>query len=177
MPDALTLVSSLGSIESKLERGAYLFHRDDPTRWVFVVVDGGVDLERRQEDGTSLVLQRARSREVVAEASLHSDRYHCDARGARPSRLLKIDRAQLLEALRSDPDFALSWMVYLGHQVRQARLRAEILARRTVAERLDLWLEHSGPLPRKGERRALAEEIAVSPEALYRELSRRRPSG
>ncbi|MBB4189667.1 hypothetical protein GGE07_006363 [Sinorhizobium terangae] len=45
----------------------------------------------------------------------------------------------------------------------------------SVSARLDAWMTWSdGTLPAKGDRRALAEEIGVSPEALYREILRRR---
>ena len=53
------------------------------------------------------------------------------------------------------------------------RLRSEILGMKTVAERLDSWLAFN-PLPPKGQWAATADNIGVSPEALYRELARRR---
>jgi hypothetical protein len=43
--------------------------------------------------------------------------------------------------------------------------------------RLDAWLEFNGSsLPQKGNWHTLARELAVSPEALYRELARRKKS-
>jgi hypothetical protein len=66
-------------------------------------------------------------------------------------------------------------MKHLGREVQKARTRGEILSRRTVREKLDAWLaENGGALPDKGVWRHLADEIAVSPEALYREIARRR---
>ena len=56
-------------------------------------------------------------------------------------------------------------------------MRAEILSLRTVAQRLSAWLELNGELPAKGEWLILAAEIGTSPEALYREIARRRNSG
>jgi hypothetical protein len=44
-----------------------------------------------------------------------------------------------------------------------------------VEARLDAWLAlKQGGLPEKGRWRELAECLAVTPEALYREISRRR---
>jgi hypothetical protein len=52
---------------------------------------------------------------------------------------------------------------------------AETVSLRTVAQRLDAWLAwNEDRLPGKGEWKAVAEEISVSPEALYRELAARR---
>jgi len=46
---------------------------------------------------------------------------------------------------------------------------------KTVAARLDAWLAfHDNQLPPRGKRVEFAREIGVSPEALYRELARRR---
>jgi hypothetical protein len=43
---------------------------------------------------------------------------------------------------------------------------------RTVSERFDFWLAwNEGCLPEKGLWKNIAEEIGVSPEALYRELA------
>ncbi len=50
-----------------------------------------------------------------------------------------------------------------------------MLAIRSLARRLDAWLElNDFSLPPKGNWQTLARELAVSPEALYRELARRK---
>ena len=62
-----------------LDPGTYLFHQGDPVHFVFVVEDGLVELSRHQQDGALIILQRANSQKILAEASLYSDGYHCDA--------------------------------------------------------------------------------------------------
>ena len=54
-----------------------------------------------------------------------------------------------------------------------ARLRAEILAFRTIAERLGAWIAAKGEFPPKGTWKTVAQEIGTSPESLYREIARR----
>ncbi|APO68086.1 hypothetical protein IE4872_CH02476 [Rhizobium gallicum] len=67
-----------------------------------------------------------------------------------------------------------TWASYLSHQLQQARKRAEIATLKTVEARLSAWLAWNGGLmPSKGEWKNLADEIGVSPEALYRELAKR----
>jgi CRP-like cAMP-binding protein len=74
----------------------------------------------------------------------------------------------------SDPAFAAAWATHLAGEVRIARQRSEILALKTVAERVDAWRALSGSIPDRGSWKQVAQEIAVSPEALYRDLARRR---
>jgi len=76
--------------------------------------------------------------------------------------------------LVDDRDFSHAWSAHLATEVQRARLHAEIVSLTTVAARLNAWLAWNGPLPEKGEWSAVAEQIGVSPEALYRELARRR---
>jgi hypothetical protein len=45
---------------------------------------------------------------------------------------------------------------------------------RVLAPRLDTWLDWRGALPPKGDWLRLAAELGVSPEALYREIAKRR---
>lgn len=50
-----------------------------------------------------------------------------------------------------------------------------MLSLKTVAERLDAWTAaNQGAPPIKGEWKTVAVEMGVSPEALYRELAKRR---
>ena len=81
----------------------------------------------------------------------------------------------MLARLRGDPYFAEAWGRYLAHELQKARLHAEILSIKTVAKRLDAWIaSHGGETPRKGEWKVVASEIGITPEAVYREMARRR---
>jgi CRP-like cAMP-binding protein len=155
--------------------GSFVFHVGDPVRTVFLVLEGEVRLVRHQEDGTGIVLQRAGVGEILAEASLFSQHYHCDAVAAAATRAKGLPAGALRARFRHDPGFAEAWAAHLAREVQRARFRAEVAALRTVAARLDAWLAwQGGAPPRKGEWKAVAEQIGVSAEALYRELGRRR---
>ncbi|WP_417462897.1 Crp/Fnr family transcriptional regulator [Kordiimonas sp.] len=156
--------------------GKYLFHRDQTVDQMFMVHDGEIRLIRHQADGNEVILQRAYSGDLLAEASLFSERYHCDAIAATPSKIRALPKSSFLAALQTDLDLATFWAKRLAQEVQRARLRSEIVSLKTVAQRLDAWLAWNGDIPSKGEWRALAFEIAVSPEALYRELGKRRAS-
>ena len=160
--------------ERNLTDGAFLFHRGDRVTSLFQILDGTVELVRHQEDGTPVVLQRGRPGDILAEASVFNERYHCDAIATGTARLAVLPMADLRRMLTQAPGFAEAWARHLTAEVRRARLRSEILSLRTVAERLDAWLSaEDRVLPAKGSWKSLAKEIGVSPEALYRELAQR----
>ncbi len=176
-PEFRFMLMELPGSEQSLRSGDFLFRRGDDVRALHHVIGGEVHVLRHGEDGGVVILQRAKPGGLVSEPSAHSVRYHCDAVAVAPTRTRAIRKSSLLAALRKDVDFATGWIAHLAHEVQSARAKAEILSLHTVAARLDAWLELNGvKLPEKGEGKALAGELAVSPEALYREIAKRRRS-
>jgi CRP-like cAMP-binding protein len=165
---------AMPGVEMRLRAGAAVFRRDDPVRQIFIVRQGGAHLRRHGPNGGAIALQRAGPGAILAEASLFSARYHCDALALGATRLHAIRKSLVVRQWREDPEFAELFAGHLAREVQQARLRAEILAQRRVSERLDAWLAwNNGALPAKGAWHMVAMEIGVSAEALYRELARR----
>jgi len=168
-------LSALTEREQGLATGAVLFRAGDPIRSLFLVVAGSMRLTRMLAHGVPLTLQRAGSGAVLAEASLFRDRYHCDTVAAGPTILRVLPRHRVKAALAADPALAGIWMLHLADEVQRARAHAEMLSLKTIRERVDAWLAlNEGALPPRGSWRQLAAEIGVTPEALYRELARRR---
>jgi len=158
-----------------LGNGQPLFRRGDPVTDVHYVVTGTVHLVRFQTDGSALILQRAGPGSILAEASLYFDTYHCDAVAAGDADTRAYAKAGLKKLLLRSPAFSDIWANCLAQELQRPRLRAEILALRTVSERLDAWIAgNGGDFPHKGEWKLVASQIGVSPEALYREIARRR---
>lgn len=170
----LHLIQSLPHTARIFRKGQYIFHQGDAVAAMFLIEDGEARLVRRRRDGGAAVLQRAGAGAVLAEASLFTPEYHCDAIAATRVKARSIARAAMNHLFESDMGFAKAWASHLAAEVRKARLRAEILSLRTVAERLDAWLADRGQMPGKGGWKTIAHEIGASPEALYRELARRR---
>lgn len=156
-----------------LEQGEVLFRREDRITSMYFVRSGEVALERPLADGTSLTLHCAKAGSALAEASLFADTYHCDAVAWKPARVAALPRADFLSALQDQPKTALSMIKTHAREIQAQRSRIEILRLRRVSDRLDAWLDLHGE-PEKGEWIKVAEQIGVSPPALYRELARRR---
>lgn len=161
--------------EKSFAKGEHLFHRDDAVRTLFLVTSGCVNLVRHQSDGSPAILQRSTPGTILAEASVFSERYHCDAIATMATQVLLVPVPEVRRLLERDLSFVAKWIAHLSHELQSARKRAEIASLRTVGSRLEAWLIwNDGALPAKGYWRDLANEIAVSPEALYREISGRR---
>ena len=171
------LVQSDGR-EVAASSGQFLFHVGDEVTELYVVRSGDLHLVRHRADGgAALVLQRAGPGSIVAEASLFSRRYHCDAVARSPVSAKVLSMRALRDRFRRDPGFAETWAWHLAREVQAARFRSEVIAMRTVAARLDAWLDwQGGAPPPKGEWKRVADQVGVTPEALYRELARRRNS-
>ncbi|MGO9741354.1 MAG: Crp/Fnr family transcriptional regulator [Roseiarcus sp.] len=154
--------------------GEAVFHLGDTVRRVHLVCEGVIHLVRHQRNGSALILQRAGPGSILAEASLYSARYHCDARAETAASTWSVSRANLRGRIAESPQLSEAWADHLASEVQRARLHAEILSLRTVAERLEAWIAWNGAPPAKGRGALVAMEIGVTPEALYREMAKRR---
>lgn len=175
LKNLLTVVISRATRRRELAKESYLFHQGDEVKSVFVVETGSIELTRFQENGAPLILQRAGPGAFLAEASVYSEIYHCDALAAEACLIHEWERSAFLKLLADTPGYSELWAAYLAKEVQSARYRSEILTRKGVSERLDCWLTwKGGAMPPKGNWKSVAAQIGVSPEALYRELARRR---
>lgn len=156
-----------------VEQKAVLFRREDRVQFMYFVRSGAIALERPMKDGTALTLLVAETGTALAEASLFAEIYHCDAVALTPAQVQIIAREDFMSALRDRPEAALSLIKTHAQEVQAQRARIEILRLRRVSDRLDAWLDLHG-WPEKGEWIRVADQIGVSPPALYRELARRR---
>lgn len=152
------------------ERSARLFETGLRPASMYYVSDGEVVLQRIGEDGELVILQRTRHG-FVGEASLQSDRYHCDAIVVTDATVTRIPRQALLEALTSDSAFALRWVGMLNKEVRRLRQQCQRLSLNTVEARLLHLIRTEGDaagLATGSGLKSLAREIGVTHEALYR---------
>lgn len=164
-----------GAARRPLARDEALFRRGDPVTTMFEVTEGGVRLERHGPDGRPAILGRAGPGDLVAEASLFAETYGCDAVAEEEGAVLVASRDALHRRLEGDPTALMALLERTAREVHALRGRAEILSLPRVADRLDAWLARGAE--RRGPWHAVAREIGVSPEALYRELARRRAAG
>lgn len=146
---------------------------------MYFIEQGEVVLERTGLKGEQTVLQRAR-RGFVGEASLQSDRYHCDARVLADSRVVRVPVVDMRDAMAADRAFAMRWVAMLNTELRRLRLQCERLTLTRVQDRVVHLLETEGERGRyavPAGLKSLAGELGVTHEALYRALSQLKKAG
>jgi len=158
--------------QSEVPTGAHLFLRGDEVRSLHLVCRGEIKLTRVLPNGTELTLHSASENQVLAEASLFSKSYHCDAIARETSTVATLPKSQVLEALHGS-ELSLQAMRQSFAQVQDLRSRIEILRLRRTADRLDAYIELKGE-PRRGTWAEVADWIGVTPPAIYREIAKRR---
>lgn len=176
--------SALLSCASRLELqpAQWLFRAGTPPRHIHFIEEGAVRLVRHGRQGEEVVLHDARPGEFLAEASLHSARYHCDAVASEASVVLRVAKADFQRLLIEDAAFERTWIALLGAQLRTARARIERLSVRSAEERIRHLLLSEGRGPRcelevAGTLKDLARQLGLTHESLYRTLARMQNEG
>lgn len=179
---ALPVALEAGAVGRTLAAGDALFQTGDRAVAIYRVERGRLRLIRRTVDDHLVVLHTARAGEFLAEASLFSEAYHCDAVAVVSSRVRVYPKASLLAAFRTDRGLAEAFMGRLAHQVQDLRARLELRNIRSARERVlqYLWLR-AEPDRRsvviEGPYQDIAAEIGLTREALYRTLARLEAEG
>lgn len=163
--------------ERRLAANEALFRTGDPVLGLVLVREGTLELRRLSPEGRLLVLHRAGPGESCAEASLFEAHHHCDAIATRPSRVAIHPAATLREAAARDPAIGWGLARHLAAGLVAARARAERLSLPRAEDRILAALSSLPPdaagLRRPGRSwKALAAELGLTHEALYRALAR-----
>lgn len=163
------------------DKQALFTARQKPSR-LFWVSQGCVRLVRPLRHGANAVMQRAQAGEWLAESSLFSDRYHCDAIAQGPSEVISISKRDLLRALQEDPGRSIAFCELLSKQLRRVRGIHEIVRMRSARERVLQWLslQATGQPPQLRLDQTwtqIAEEISLTREAVYRAVAALKRSG
>ncbi|MBP7616464.1 MAG: Crp/Fnr family transcriptional regulator [Steroidobacteraceae bacterium] len=165
-----------------LQPSRSVFRTGTPPRHIHFVEEGAVRLVRHGRQGEEVVLHDARPGEFLAEASLDSARYHCDAVTSLPTVILRVAKDDFRRLLVDDADFARIWMALLAAQLRTARARIERLSLRSAEERVRHLLLSEGrgspcELKITGSLKDLARRLGLTHESLYRTLARMQKAG
>ena len=154
-----------------------MFYSGSKSTGFYEVVTGTVRLIRVDRSGREAVLQMACAGDTLAEASLFSPTYHCDAVATTEATVRQYKKAALLAELQSDPKIARSFAAMLAHQVMSLRTRLERRNIHSARERIRHFLTVNANADGRtvvlsGTLKQLASDLGLTHEALYRTLAR-----
>lgn len=135
MPEPYNLIPPSALRPLTRAAGDKVFRQGARTCGLYVVKCGRVHLERVGPDGERFIIYRAEPGMSLAEASVFSDRYHCDAVVAEAGAFVQIDKAAVLSAF-ADPDFARAYARQAAQQIQAQRQALEIVGIRRAEERV-----------------------------------------
>lgn len=178
MSDIASLLRALevGGARRALDPGEMLFATGDRAERLYVVDDGRLLLRRHAADGATLTLHVARAGNTLAEASLFSPSYHCDAIAEIPSRVLAYPKHDLLRAIRGDAAVAVKFLSAFAGQIQTLRGQVQLVTIRSARDRVLAYIRARVPPGRRrteidGSWKAVAAEIGLTHEAVYRALA------
>lgn len=169
-------------VDRKLAVGEALFRCGGRTEGLLKVVTGRVRLTRVDRSGHEAVLHVAGPGETLAEASLFSAEYHCDAIANTAAIVRIYPKREVLAAFEANPKAAQAFSAMLAHQVMNLRTRLEQRNIRSAVDRLRHFLAlNAGADGRtvelSGTLKDLAAELGLTHEALYRTLAKLESAG
>ena len=175
-PDWLSATIRGAAVERRLKAGQALFRTGAPTGGLYEIVTGKVRLVRVDRSGREAVLQVAAPGDTLAEASLFSAAYHCDAIATTEAVVRLYPRKILVNELRRNPKVAQSFAAMLARQVMALRTRLEQRnihsARDRVRHYLAVNADPSGRMVAlSGTLKDIAAELGLTHEAFYRTLA------
>jgi len=163
--------------ERALKAGETLFRLGDKSAGLVEVVSGRVRLVRVDSAGHEIVLFVAAPGDTVAEASLFSPHYQCDAIASTEAVVRIYPKPALLAAFAEDPNAAQGFTAMLARQVMTLRTRLEQRNIRSARERVRHFLAlNVGPDGRTvdlggASLKETAAELGLTHEAFYRTLA------
>jgi CRP-like cAMP-binding protein len=176
--DALVRVTST----RRLDTGQVLFHKGDPGRQLYGVLDGRLKVLATGADGKDLVLNVCDPGEVIGEiALLDSNPRSATVAALEPSELLVLDRRDFLPFLEHHPRVAIGLAEMLAKRLRRLSELAEdsvlLAVRARLAKRLVALAQRYGRKTPDGvqidlplSQQELGDMIGTSRESINKQL-------
>jgi len=163
-------------------KGEVLFHQGDAVENIYVVRRGRIKLIRNTVDGNPVVLQLATAGEIIAEASLFSDTYHCSAIvDSRTAELSCFDRHTLAKAIKESPAAAIKVAELFAHGIRKLRALLEIRNIRSAKQRIHAYFQLESGADKQIQLQLsykdIAYQLGLAHETFYRELKQLEKEG
>ncbi|RED44855.1 Crp/Fnr family transcriptional regulator [Aestuariispira insulae] len=165
-----------------LRKGGILFNQGQPSTGPYSILEGSIYLVRNGYDGHRQIVHRAGAGDMLAEASLFSDHYHCEAVAAHAARIVCHDKDEMLRYFAENPAVMTGYMANLARQVIGVRTKLELVQIRNAEERIMAFFrlecdQQTGIFTIPKDVKDLAGELWLTHETLYRTLAKLQRKG
>jgi CRP/FNR family transcriptional regulator, dissimilatory nitrate respiration regulator len=159
-----------------LKPGQSLFRQGSRTVGLYEVISGKMRLVRVDRSGREAVLYSASAGETIAEASLFSPTYHCDAIATTSAVVRLYPKTAILAEFQRNPKVAEAFMAMLAHQIMNLRTSLERRNIHSARDRIRHYLvanagADASTVALAGTLKDLAGELGLTHEAFYRTLA------
>jgi len=170
------------SRRKNLGRGEVLFQPGDAATSVYVINQGKIKISRYAVDGSPVVLYLAQADEMLGEATLFHDHYHCMAKVESASaELCLFDRKQLITALSTSPEDAMVILRLFARLIRKQRMMLEIRNIRSARQRIYTYFlleaDANQQVILQLNYKDIAYQLGMAHETFYRELRKLEDEG
>ena len=157
-----------------LDKGKHLFNQGEAIERMYFIAGGRVKLLRHTHEGGTVILQAGTTGEMIAEASLFSETYHCSAIIEQSAKIYTLRRDFVLSRILDNPANSHQVLKLFSHQIRDLRGLIEVRNIRSAQARTLTYLrsvaEANGQIVLHTPLRDIANQLGLAHETLYREL-------
>lgn len=172
---------AMRAVPKDYSAGRELFGQGDRALGFYMVLSGAAKVFRLSAEGREHILHFCRPPDLIAESSVFADSvYPASASVIEEATLAFFPRADLLAALRRDPDLALAMMAGMSRRLREFVSVIDDLSLKDVTARLAGYLLQNatgGACELPSSKAQLAAHIGTVAEPLSRSLKKLRTSG
>jgi CRP-like cAMP-binding protein len=168
------IFSDLKSASLSLKKGNMLFLQNDEVLNMYFIKAGRLKLQRETVEGFTVIQHIAFKGEVIAEASLFSQDYHCSAVADTNTEISYLRKRDLSNYLEKNPTAMRRLLVLYANQIKNLRAINEIKNIRSAKERTLAFLRNemnaNSEVKLSISLKDVAYRIGLSHEAFYRTL-------
>jgi CRP-like cAMP-binding protein len=168
------ILSDLKSKILSLKKGNMLFLQNDEIINMYFIKEGRLKLQRETLEGFTIIQHIAFKGEIIAEASLFSQNYHCSAIADTSTEIYYLKKIDLLNYLEQNSTATKQLLVLYSYQIKSLRAINEIKNIRSAKERTLAFLRNEMNANREVKLsislKDVAYRIGLSHEAFYRTL-------
>ncbi len=159
-----------------LEEREAIFHKGEAAQAMFWLESGQIRLLHYTADGQTVNHYRVQAGESFAEVALFIASYDCTAIAESASRIAILPKYLLLQAMRQSSDLAELLMAQLAWRLHQAKILLELRSIRSARDRMLQYLlismqPEQSLIKLDQPLRRIAEDLALTPEAISRALA------